>query len=677
MKKLVLIFILFMSINLVFADIIIKDFEKKEFKVGEKIFSSLNVKAEDESFLSASINCDLSSLNFYKTPLTKNTNYLEIPPIIANKNFIGKCRFEFKVTDINDKTIEKAESEEIEIENKIDLDFTTDKETYNPGENIIIKIKSEKGSKITVILIDEAEIIEQSEELIYADISSKTIKLLDTIKSGKKKITLKAEDKYGNSAEIQKEISISQVPKSIKLVIETKEINPDEEVVFKADVFDQSEIKMNLEISYRIFDSNNVLNSLTSSDKNFVKLENPAPGEYLIKSIYKNLEDSDKFSVKEFRKINLSTEDGIITVENRGNVRYIEELVIETKLEEITYHIPLSLDLKVNEKVFIDLKNELPSNNYDFSLKSKNQSYILNGIEVRDNRPVVKKLSQSLSQITGSSIIETSEVSNIFYLSFFLFFLGFIIIFIVNKRFKTKITKVVDDTVIVQGKQNKGLKKSLDKEMKEKNIIKEMFGSYVDHKILNKDFKSDIVKKEISILFTDIRGFSKMFDTKDSEKVAEMLNLYFSKSSEIIKKNRGFVNKFIGDSVMALFNATSNDENHLINSIKTGLEIKKEMSYLNLRLKEKGIEPIEVGIGIDSGTCAVGNVGSKEKLEFTAVGSPVNIAFRLQSLSESSILITERIYRKIESRIKVEYFGEYEMKNITGKIKIYKVLDIK
>ena len=101
------------------------------------------------------------------------------------------------------------------------------------------------------------------------------------------------------------------------------------------------------------------------------------------------------------------------------------------------------------------------------------------------------------------------------------------------------------------------------------------------------------------------------------------------------------------------------------------------MTNVNKQLKETGQDSIEVGFGIDSGPCAVGTVGSKDKLEFTAVGTPVNIAFRLQSMSDGSILITERVHKKIKTKIKAKLFGEFEMKNITGKVKVYKVLGIK
>lgn len=463
MKKLVLVLLLIISLNLVSASITLKDFSKKEFKIGEKIDTSavININTEEQYFFNAEIFCSSYKLDFYKTPINKNSNYIDIPALDINKNFLGQCQLKLKITDLNNDVIEEKESEKITIKNKLNLEFTTDKEDYNPGENIIIKGKSEKDSKIIIIFSDDKDIIEQYEEIISGEIFLRNIKLSENSASGSKKIIIKAEDKYQNNAEAEKEIKIFQVPKSIKLEIENKEINPYDEIIFNAYVFDQSETKMNLEISYRIFDTeSNVINSITSSEKNSLKLENPIPGEYLIKAIYKNLEDSDKFLVKEYKKIEISTKNGVIVVENKGNVRYADNIEIEAKTESITYKIPVNLDLRLNEKFFIDLKNELPSNNYDLTLNSEKENYDLDNIKVDDNRPLVKKLSQGISQITGSLIIETDETDNLFYFAFFVVFIGFLIIFFASKKFKRKDTEFNNNFIVSK---------------KEKNMIKEMF----------------------------------------------------------------------------------------------------------------------------------------------------------------------------------------------------------
>ena len=679
MKKQVLFIILvLLTTQLALASITIDSAPLDTYKIGEIIDVSITVDNdyEDQAFVSATIDCPDNKLNFFKIPYS--SNFIDVPEIIIDKNFVGECKLIFQLLNSEDLVIEKLESEPIEITNKLDLEFTIDKDTYNPGEKIILNGKLESNVELVILLIDSGATIETYRETITNNQFSITLDLDKSISAGKKTLLLSAKDEIGNRAEDSTSITITQVARSLDLSIEEQDLGPTDTLSFKATVNDQSGNLMFSKITYRVYDPDeNIIESITSNEQNTLELAGFLPGEYIVKSSYKNLEETNKFTVREVKEIDVTIDEGIVTIANIGNVRYIEDFSFEAKVDETIYQIPVSLDLKVNEKIFIDLKNELPTGSYDIKAVTKQGTIEPGKIDIISNRPVVKRLSQGLSQITGSAIIETDQVSNVFYVGFFLVFIGFMLVLVVNRRFKTKITKVVDDTVIVQGKQNKGLKNSLVKNQKEKSVIKDMFGSYVDNNILKKDFKSNIMKKDISILFTDIRGFSKIFDSHDSEEIAEMLNIYFGKCSFIIKKNRGFINKFIGDSVMALFNATIKDENHLVNTIRSAIELKNEMIQVNKELKAKGLDPIEVGYGIDSGPCAVGTVGSKEKLEFTAVGAPVNIAFRLQSQSDGSILITERVYKKVKNKIKVKKFGEFEMKNITGKVKVYKVLGIK
>lgn len=681
MKKQVLLLTAFLMLNLVSASIIIDNLSKTDYKIGDKINLAATITSNEKGqlFFSATLDCPSSDLTFYKTPIDqKENNYIKIPQLTINEQYVGNCKIILKIIDSEENSLEKKETETIKIKNSLELNFTTDKDSYKPRESIIIEGKSEKDAQLTITIQEGNNIIETINKTISLNQFTETISLPEDIGSGTKDIIIKAEDSYGNKAQSTKQITIEQIPKIIKIEVENKTYNPNENITISASVYDQSNTKMPVEIAYRIFDPNsNLIDSLTSSSSFLTSPEVPIPGEYIIKAAYQNLEDTNKFTINELKKINLTIDDGIIKVENIGNIRYVDNMKVNATIENQIYQVPISLDLKMSEIAFIDLKSELPSETYQLSITTENESYSLENIEIQDNRPVVKKLSQGLSRVTGSAIIETDEVSNVFYLGFTLVFLGFILIFTVNRRFKNKITQVVDETIVTQNKANKGLKQSLTKQQREKNLLREMFGSYVDDNILKKDFNTNIMKKDITVLFTDIRGFSKIFDKYDSEEISEMLNIYFSRSSQIIKRNNGFINKFIGDSVMALFNASSKDENHLFNTVKSAIEIKNEMAEVNKKLTARKMEPINVGYGIDSGPCAVGTVGSKEKLEFTAVGTPVNIASRLQAMSDGSILITERVYNKLKNRIQAKELGEFEMKNITGKVKAYKVLGIK
>jgi len=670
--------VVLLTIQLALATITIDSPPLEKYKIGEIIDVAITVTSdyEEQSFISATIDCPSDQLNFFKIPFT--INFIDIPPITVDENFVGECKLIFKLVNSEDTTIEQLDSESIEVTNRLDLEFEIDKETYNPGEKILLTGTLESNLKLTVKLLESGDVIKEYTQEIRNNQFSISIDLDKKISRGIKTIELSAQDDLGNNIKEDKQITITQQANSITLDIDQEELDPAESVSFKANVYDQTENLMVTTISYRVYDPNeNIIESQTSTEQILLELTGFSPGEYIIISSYKDLETTSKFSVKEVREIDLIVENNVITISNIGNVRYIDDFNFEASLGEITYQVPISLNLNLNEKMIVDLKSELPSGSYNLKAVSKDGTIEPGEIEIIGDRPVVKRLSQGLSQVTGSAIIETNEVGNVFYLGFSLVLIGFLIVFTVNRKFKKNIHQVVDDTIIVQGKQNKGLKTSLNKNQKEKSMIKDMFGSYVDHNILKKDFKSDIMKKEISILFTDIRGFSKIFDNYDSEDIAKMLNIYFGNASKTIKRNNGFINKFIGDSVMALFNAAKKDENHLLNTVRSAIEMKNEMVEINKKLKAKNLDSIDVGYGIDSGSCAVGTIGSTDKLEFTAIGAPVNIAFRLQSISDGSILITERVYKKIKTKIKAKAYGEYEMKNITGKVKVYKVFGIK
>ncbi len=672
---------LIMYISLARALITLETSPEKTYRLGQKIDVDLSITQiqETEVIVSSEISCN-NKLNYFRTPLDLTANsFVNIPSLTVNKNFLGTCKIIFSVLDQNEKVLETYTTEDIETTNILPFNFSTDKEVYSPGEKIVINGRLEKGVKLQVLIKDKDNEIGSINEILTNDFFSVVFELVDELSNGEKNIFISAEDKYGNTAIGTKKIGVLQVPRSLNLELEKSEIMPYEILNINSHVYDQSNQEMILELDYKITaPDERAIETITSNSNKQVSLDldNPLPGEYIIIASYKELDDIEKFIVLEFKEIEIKIEGGVISVVNIGNVEYKDNLVVNASVEGITYQIPISLNLKVNEKTFIDIRTELPSENYDVTASSKDKTYQIGNLKIDDNRPLIKKMSQGLSIVTGSTIIQTDKVGNVFYIGFFLVLLGFLVTFFVYRRFKTEIVGVVDTTVKVQGRQIGGLKNSLTKQQKEKNKIKNLFSSYVDPNILKNNFTPKITKKKITVLFTDIRGFAKLFDSKDSGKITNMLNMYFSKSSYIIKKNNGFINKFIGDSVMALFNAVNDDENHLINSINSAIELKKEINILNEKLKPRGFEPIKVGIGIDSGECSVGAIGSKEKLEFTAIGVPVNTAFRLQSISDGQILITESIYQKIKDEIRADYYGSYEMKNISGNVRVYRVLGV-
>ena len=186
-------------------------------------------------------------------------------------------------------------------------------------------------------------------------------------------------------------------------------------------------------------------------------------------------------------------------------------------------------------------------------------------------------------------------------------------------------------------------------EEKQKAIIKKAFSHYVSPQIVERlsKNKGNIFageEKELSILFSDIRGFTSISEGLKPSQVVKMLNLYFTGMTEIIRKNSGTVDKFIGDSVMAFWNAPLDVRNYSEMAVLTAIEMQAKVIELNRRIRtEFGIE-IEIRIGIHTGTAYVGNIGSNEILNYTLIGDSVNLASRLEGLCKKygvGIIISE------------------------------------
>lgn len=461
-----LILLSFLNIILVNAITTIEKQPEKKYNMGDKIdlsiFVNIDTEPEKQVFVNADLYCNNHNLNFFKTPHTNN--FIQLPFLIINDNFLGNCKVIISILDLNNNKLEKIETEEFIVTNTLSLDFSIDKEIYSPGNSILISGKLKKGAEIKIELKDLDKQLNFYQENLTTDIFSITLPLNENTAKGEKTIFIYGQDKYGNKAEDSKKIQVLQLPKTLKLELEKNLISPKEDITFISYILDQSGEKMNLEINYRIIDpENNIIESIKSNQSVVLNLQNPSPGDYIVKALYKNLEDVKKFSVSELRKIALEVENGIITITNIGNVKYIEEMTINATIDNIVYQIPISLNLRVNEKTLINLKNELPSENYDLTIYSQNETYSLDNVKVEDNRPTIKKISQGISKVTGSTIISTEKINNVFYIGFLFVFLGFIVTFITYRRFKNKITGIVDDTVITQKQKISSLQQSIKK----------------------------------------------------------------------------------------------------------------------------------------------------------------------------------------------------------------------
>jgi adenylate cyclase len=179
----------------------------------------------------------------------------------------------------------------------------------------------------------------------------------------------------------------------------------------------------------------------------------------------------------------------------------------------------------------------------------------------------------------------------------------------------------------------------------------------------------------VSVLFSDIRGFTQMSQHVPPDKLASFLNNdYFAPLGEVVYKYNGVVDKHIGDSIMVVFGSPVAHDNHAIHAVKTAMAMQREAMEIDKRLHEKNGLRLKIGIGVSTGKVFSGILGSLRIKEFTSVGMPVNIAARLQGIANSGeILISHMTFQKLSDKIDVEALPPVTVKGINEPISIYKV----
>ncbi|MBW2964331.1 GAF domain-containing protein [Candidatus Woesearchaeota archaeon] len=214
----------------------------------------------------------------------------------------------------------------------------------------------------------------------------------------------------------------------------------------------------------------------------------------------------------------------------------------------------------------------------------------------------------------------------------------------------------------------------------EKNQIKAAFSRYVSPDVIDeilaepdKNYmRTD--KRDMTVLFSDLRGFTAMSEKLTPEQVVEILNEHFEVMSQIILKNRGTIDKYVGDEIMALFGAPVYTESHALKAVKTALEMQKAQQELSRKFKKKYGIDVDIGIGINSGEMVVGNIGSSLRTDYTVIGDAVNTAARLCGAAEKyQVLITENTYAEVKKLIKVEDLPPLNAKGKSKPVPIYNV----
>lgn len=215
----------------------------------------------------------------------------------------------------------------------------------------------------------------------------------------------------------------------------------------------------------------------------------------------------------------------------------------------------------------------------------------------------------------------------------------------------------------------------------EREFLRKILGRYVNSSFVDKliENPSQLKKtstKQMSVMFSDIRGFSSISENLSSSELQKFMNLYLGEMSKIIYSNHGTIDKFIGDAIMAFWDKFEDQKKNAYFSVKTAIEMQTAMA--NIGKKFKKLPKIKIGIGIATGEMTLGNVGNNIKYSFTVFGDSVNLSSRLESLTKKygvQILIDAETYRKIRSKTRNVRFRLIDKVRVAGKDDIVEIYE--
>lgn len=207
-----------------------------------------------------------------------------------------------------------------------------------------------------------------------------------------------------------------------------------------------------------------------------------------------------------------------------------------------------------------------------------------------------------------------------------------------------------------------------------------VFKQYVDENVVNEivqngtEAKIGTAKKDIAVLFVDIRGFTSLSESLEPEKIVEILNKYLTLTTEAVSKNNGTLDKFIGDAAMAVFNSPSDLEDYEYKAVNAAWDLLSSAQELNAFCLEQYGKEVAFGIGIHCGEAVIGNIGCKSRMDYTAIGDTVNTASRLEGVAQpGQILISETMHQRLIGRIKTSFAGEFALKGKKNSTPAYAV----
>jgi adenylate cyclase len=185
------------------------------------------------------------------------------------------------------------------------------------------------------------------------------------------------------------------------------------------------------------------------------------------------------------------------------------------------------------------------------------------------------------------------------------------------------------------------------------------------------------MRKVVTVLFCDLVGSTALGESTDPEALRARMRRYFADLRAILERHGGAVEKFVGDAVMAVFGAPVDDPDHAWNAVQSAVAMNHALDALNRRWEAAGLPRLQMGIGIHTGAVFAGNVGGRDRIKYTVIGDPVNVASRVEGLNKelaTTMLITEETLAAVGDRVRVRDCGPIAVKGRVEKVRVFEVL---
>ena len=218
--------------------------------------------------------------------------------------------------------------------------------------------------------------------------------------------------------------------------------------------------------------------------------------------------------------------------------------------------------------------------------------------------------------------------------------------------------------------------------LRERETVKRAFSGYISRQVLEMITNRGELpalkgeRRRITVLFSDIRGFTPMAEGMRPEEVVELLSEFFAHMVDVILRHQGTIDKFLGDGMMVIFGAPADDPNQEEHAVRAALEMQSELARLTAVWQGQGRRSFRMGIGINSGPAVVGNIGSEEHMEYTAIGDTVNLASRLETASKdlgADIVVSEQTQSAVRPQFQWRPLGEVLVRGRTESVRAYTV----